>query len=979
MMASFRSVIVLSILVSATVARPSMAQVQPSGDATNSTPIVLNYRTNMEGGIAGHLPAIMAQQAVLLAMREELQLDIADGIFLDRPNELSASEAYVLEVKASMQGTFSMHLLHQAAEASKSVDKANAIWTFEFPYEVGSKITFPSLIPQLESASRQQMLEIAEKWNRTGSSNRWLETSQLPDPIVANLEQMDLISQSLAVREAHRLMRVEGESPELLGVLIRGYAHLSLLTRQNWFLSSDVFSCRSLLYAQRLVARAPDQALARWYRAYSSALSGLHLYALEDLEWLEGQRQGPDTDYPASWCRLVEPVCKYDFDRLEDLANEDPAIEQVALFLRFLAVTTTQDDELIMEVGQETLKRTPGDFDIYHRIAAGHSLGFERWSAAAAPSAVSNTLLAICAEKTELPEEVVSSAQRPAPRTGLALLLFGNDRQSARLRDIRKIAELLRKADANASAAGIPWSMLARLIEEELFLLAVDQLRNATNAVESDLGDLVAEYQPLVEGHPLEAYVAAHAFNRITESQARRAALDRIAPQVLRWHMLDLYSAMSYDASPEVWAQFGKLLTREFTAQDLELAFSIYRESPDFQKMLARELRHVSPFSPYVLRFAISSTPDADVEKIKEWETAAADDSLAMLGISRHYSRLQMQADALRCLERSLTLRQSLLAAHELASIYWRQEEYTQWRAVWEKFIDTAPSYNLDHATAQEQLARGLMFRDQLDDALPFALQAAETYSYSGLQIAALCFEARKEYDKAEIWWRRSSEAYGGRARLDWYLFCRRTGTGNVEAALELARQTMDEVLAQGPSDLDTAFAIVEIMEGELPKAVKLLRAEIERSHGTWQYTLLGLLALQLEDRELRDSIATELSQHLAQTEPVDGAPPTAMGMVVAAVAQRLDNQPVDDKTVQSILDRFDELGQTARDDINYFLGEILSSQEDTRRAAGMWVAALSDSLNSQRLSTTLAGYRLRQQVGIEPLAWQSLPDPNER
>ncbi|MCC7334130.1 MAG: hypothetical protein IT422_03480 [Pirellulaceae bacterium] len=978
-MASYRWIVVLSILVSAAFARPSMAQPQPSANATNSTPIALHYRTNMEGGIAGHLPAIMAQQAVLLAMREQLQLDIEDGIFLDRPNEPSAPEAYVLEVKASMEGTFSMHLLHQSAEAPNAVDKTNALWSFEFPYKVGSKITFPSLIPQLELASRQQMLEIAEKWNRAGSSNRWVETSQLPDTIVTNLEHMDLISQSLAVREAHRLMREQGESPELLGVLVRGYAHLSLLTRQNWFLSSDVFSCRSLLYAQRLVARAPEQALARWYRAYSSALSGLHLYALEDLEWLEGQRQDPDTFYPASWCRLIEPVCKYDFRRLEVLANEDSSIEQVAMILRFLAVTTTQDDELIMEVGQETLQQTPGAFDIYHRIAAGHTLGFERWAAATAPSAVSNTLLALCAEKTELPEEVVSSAKRPAPRPGLAKLLFGNGRQSTRLRDIRKIAELLRQADTNASSAGISWSILARLIEEELFLLAVDQLHNATNAVESDLGDLVAEYQPLVEGHPLEAYVAAHAFNRITESQARRAALDRITPQVLRWHMRDLYSAISYDASPEVWEQFGKLLTREFTAQDLELAFSIYRESPDFQKMLARELRHVSPFSPYVLRFAISSTPDADIEKIKEWETAAAEDSLALLEISRHYSRLQMTTDAVRCLERSLTLRQSLHAAHALASIYWQQKEYAQWQTVWVTFLDTAPSYNLEHAAAQEQLARGLMFRDQLDDALPYALQAAETYSYSGLQIAALCFEARKEYDQAEIWWQRSSEAYGGRSRLDWYLFCRRTGTGNVEAALELARQTMDEVLAQGPSDLDTAFAIVEMLEGALPEALKLLQREIEKSHDSWHYTQLGLMALSLQDRELRDSIATELQQHLTQTEPVDGNSPSVMRMVAAAVAQRLDNQPVDDKTVQSILDRFDELGQIERDDINYFLGEILSSQEDTRRAAGMWVAALSDTLNSQRLSISLAGHRLQQQAEIEPLAWQSAPNPNER
>ena len=95
---------------------------------------------------------------------------------------------------------------------------------------------------------------------------------------------MDIVSQFSAVRELHALIKSQGESPELLGALVRAYANLGVLTEHFWLPDHKVFKARALLYAERLMRRQSGKPWGMWHKAYAEALVGLHCSALADLE-----------------------------------------------------------------------------------------------------------------------------------------------------------------------------------------------------------------------------------------------------------------------------------------------------------------------------------------------------------------------------------------------------------------------------------------------------------------------------------------------------------------------------------------------------------------------------------------------------------------------------------------------------------------------------------------------------------------------
>ena len=787
----------------------------------------------------------------------------------------SEEDAYLLEAWPYTDSKLSLQLRKFAIhpdDENRLGELSEPLWFFSFPISLEPEKLIPTILPQLEAASHKEILEVAQVCNFTGSPNRWIDTGTLPEAIEANLQEMDLVAQSLAVRDLHRLMREEGESPESLGAIVRGYAHLCVLTRHYWGYTSEVFSARALLYAERLVARNRDATIGRWHRAYAAALSGCHAFALEDLDWIAQQPEGSGNDVPAPWCRLIAPVCKYDLDSLHSLAGEEPSIEQAAHVLSFDAANAQGDIQLSQAVGMDTLEYAPGDLGVYYRLGSASALRMQRWSARATPLAIANTFLFVCSARAGIPDAIKELAGKYVDVVGDA----AND--SAQLLDVgsgliysvRRISELLREADTTTAIHGLPWRNIAFLVDEELFLMVVGQLENASNAVESDLRDQVEALLPLVKGHRYAPYVESFAFNKSTEQAARRSTLDRLKPGYTRWHMESFRSAVFYHSSPDVSKGFTDLMTREHFAHDLEYAFSNYTTSTKTQEKIAKELRAVSPHSPYALQYTISTSSDADSVQLKKWEVEAENNFQAMHALSQHYLSKALVPDAIRCLERALALRQEETAFKQLADIYWRQNEVEKWELTWNRFLETPPM-GLEHVDAHTELAYGLIWLNRLDEALKHGLEAAKPYSAMGLQVAAVCYEARKEYDEAHLWWQRLSEFYGGESRFEWYLFCRRTGHGDVAAALQMARKYADEVQRDDKSNHAIDVALVEMMDGSTGRAAEIMRSEFEKRHESWYLAHLALLALRSDDTEVRQSTLDELTNLLAQVDDAAG------------------------------------------------------------------------------------------------------------
>src|SRR5690606_13160960 len=135
----------------------------------------------------------------------------------------------------------------------------------------------------VEAAARLSRTAFPEALKRAGyrdarahANGEAAAAGPVPERIERELEELETLSQFVAVRQLHQRIAQDGPSPELLGALVRGYANLGSLTEFHWNAVHKAFKARALLYAQRMTQADPQSTWALWHRAYARALAGLH-------------------------------------------------------------------------------------------------------------------------------------------------------------------------------------------------------------------------------------------------------------------------------------------------------------------------------------------------------------------------------------------------------------------------------------------------------------------------------------------------------------------------------------------------------------------------------------------------------------------------------------------------------------------------------------------------------------------------------
>jgi tetratricopeptide (TPR) repeat protein len=232
------------------------------------------------------------------------------------------------------------------------------------------------------------------------------------------------------------------------------------------------------------------------------------------------------------------------------------------------------------------------------------------------------------------------------------------------------------------------------------------------------------------------------------------------------------------------------------------------------------------------------------------WEKDGHPAVLKALG--RRYLALERWADGQRCLEAVIDRVPDLESHRALAEIYKKQGDEAKWLSTLESYLQQ-PDYGLSHAQVREQIAIHFMADRQWDKALPYAQDAAKTWSAWGLACAGVCYEGLQDWEQAEKYFRAMSERYDSSTRLVWYFFCRRTGHGDLTAAREFAMRFANAPLDKAEDLTMREISRFHILDGDLPKALKGLQT----SYATAKYTPtalnLALVADELKDAKIRD------------------------------------------------------------------------------------------------------------------------------
>ncbi len=259
---------------------------------------------------AGLLARELVRQAVLIAVRDELGLATRDEVLGDgRLPSADEGDRAAEVVPVFVPGASSRALIRRGEGGS-----AEILLDYDLGPIVAAKPTsapdqsspddLAKLVEGAEAMSRQAVPAVLRKLGLDGRPNATRPDAQLPDWAEEVLSRKLGFCEPLGVlRMVHAAIAHDGETAERLGVLVRGYALLGVLSEFHWHPAHKAFKARALLYAQRLVARDPRDPRGLWLRAYAEALVGLHRRALADLD--AAKERAADVK-PPGWLDVIE-------------------------------------------------------------------------------------------------------------------------------------------------------------------------------------------------------------------------------------------------------------------------------------------------------------------------------------------------------------------------------------------------------------------------------------------------------------------------------------------------------------------------------------------------------------------------------------------------------------------------------------------------------------------------------------------------
>ncbi|TWT86183.1 hypothetical protein Mal64_39230 [Pseudobythopirellula maris] len=897
-------------------------------------------RPEGDGGVEHATLREIFRQGVLIAARDELGLvtrdqtlgepfptttDTPDAPEAGEPNTNSkAPPALDLTVRIDQSGNWEARLTGAGWTAAKPV------WSRSGSLDPDPQTLYAQAAEQVSEA----VAEISEALREAGAS-----ASPPPaavaivslDEAEAWLEKMDFVSQFAAVRTAHRALGAEGASPEWLGVLARGYAHLAMLTEHTWSSQPDAFAARSLLYAERAMLKSGEADKASWLRAYAQAVVGLHGAALDEAERLLAS----ETPAPP-WAGLVVPFCRFDHDSLERVIESHPELTETAALLQWQLYRSYFHGRWIYEKGLEAAQTCPEAYGVYSVMANWSALKIKRVGAWTGAEAFASSLPARVAKLDGLPDSVKTLvAEQPG---WIAEMLSGLPAGDSSGRPMN-VSRALRSAAAESLAEECSWAILAELIAEEQFVEAADALRVSTDATEHSNAGLVARLRPLVEGHRYAPFIESYAAPRTNPAAAKAeiAKLTVVDPRATMRGMLS--KGWQAKLSGERWgSQLGCFLMeqrpfRQPTLIDLfnRVAMKWTNTVTHEQRTaLENELAAVSPESPNATRARWNNRENLTSEQIAEWESQLTADPIGWMQAAAAHYRIEDYQNAARCYRRSLDISPCHDATTWLANCYWELGKTELWEPTLMEYLEVE-DLGLAHAGIHRKIAEEHIRNRRWTKAEPHAVEAADTYSGWGLKLAAQVYEGMQDPEKAGHYYAEGARSYPSSMGTHWYFWTVRTGQGDAEAARAAAEQSLAVAEHSSYYDPQLRMALCHWFDGDHEAALRVIDQRLQPhrdSKDPWarQYNslLTAIIAGECGDAE-RQKSAIESIRQTAQHDDIKQWPDWIV--VYEALAEALEGKELSDATLQTYGKALRETSDRYRCDYNCFLGAALEQQ----------------------------------------------------
>jgi tetratricopeptide (TPR) repeat protein len=416
----------------------------------------------------------------------------------------------------------------------------------------------------------------------------------------------------------------------------------------------------------------------------------------------------------------------------------------------------------------------------------------------------------------------------------------------------------------------------------------------------------------------------------------------------------------------------------DHTARDLSMLLSTEEHKTTLSRALL--LLAASPFSPFGMAVAVERGGDRLHGRFAAWEGTAAKYPRLCRAFADWYSSQKQFDEAAKWLRTAIDQSPDLLTYKLLARIYWMQGHEDKWVETLEEYLNQ-PDYGLSHGDVGETIARYYMGRKNWSKAMRYADAAAETYSNWGLAVAAECHEGMRQWKKAEDLWKAIAERYRGPdIRLALYLFCRRTGHGDLAAARSAVQASLES--EDGARRYPFVAALFYLLEEKPKQAAPILSDMFARGGAIYPGLEAAMVYDELKDVKARDAALRRMIA-LMEPERQKVAPlRTAFGKLAKLILADLAAGGKGEIDLAAADKINDEVRAACRreppneDDyqvvFDYILGRYLSLHGKTDQAIEHWKKCVAETEHFMSVARSLAGAELCDH-GVKPESYKSL------
>lgn len=907
------------------------------------------------------------RQAFLLAARDELSLSTRDAVLREDGPAAEAGTHFDVELREEGPGL-------SLAPCVYKVDGKTTmtLWSGEkLRVRSPRPLDYRVLAAFAEGLSRKEFPAALKQAGLAGIAPR-TSTAKIPPETEKQLGALNVVDQYTAVRQLHGLIRTQGQSPELLGGLVRGYAHLSLLTETHWNVSHKVFLARSLLYAERLLASTAGDPSARAHLAYALALGGMHGLALE--ECAEARRLAGTGAVPA-WLDMIEAACKFDNKKLEQLAGSKTPVGDLACLLRVLQCEL--DDLRTKDCGLAgaLFRRQPYCSRVLALVSRFGPITQQHVSTEAALPVVDEMIRRQVAGIPGLPESAATAIKMMKPLDKEDEPSGSQDWRTRRV----KVYKALVRAGSPESDQGEPsWTVLGRLMEEELFVAAIERSWFFKKVLCIDAREVVEAYLPLVAEHPCRGFLEVCGMASGEEDPddliKLLGGLVTIDPDVQMSPMLwYLRFVESRQPKREPIVGTGKRQRPPSTISDRHTATSdylcrdmMYNLRWPNEKLVvnnARILLKVSPHHPVAAAKIIRIDWQSAQAQLPSWEMEFGDHPAFAREMAKHYQDEGPPDMAEKYMKKLVEVAPEAEYYRVLAALYQRQNQTDRYVSTLKDALKT-PEVGLVHARIRAELADYYMDQGDYKTALPYAKEGAESGAGDCLTCLARCYEGMGNMKLAEKWIRECAEHYRMSGYL-WFFWCKRTGHGDIEKARQLAEACLVPRDRSRSGEGET-YGVYLVLAGEPQQAVEAF----QRDFGTNENPNSGLhaaaLAFKMGDRKLCDEMLQKVIDKSGDNKSL--AERRAPKIELARLLQEATRPGghLDAKKVDAILETAPE---SEIENVQYFAGRFFEALGDEAHGREYLLRA-ARSKRTDKFSTVLACDRCRQlglQIATQP------------